>query len=375
MPRERRQNGWVEVTGKKPKTWTGYWYEYTQVDGAEKRQQRSKVLGLRSDLTKGAAEEALRTHIRKGRPASAKANFSVFAELYLEIKKADWNEPTRAFMGSIFHTHIIPAFGNMPLNQVRKSDVDRFMGELSAKDYSESMVAKCLIHTRAVFEMAVDDLLLDRNPAKKSKRSATKAPSERFLSMQECEALLRAATGRDYLILRLLLTCALRPSELFGLRVNDILSGELKIDEAIVRGILSDTKTDESNATIPLPPSLEQELLDYLKHEESLTPQDFLFPSATGTAMRHENYLDRRLQVIGRKAGINDLNFQVLRRTTATQFQRHGKVKDAQALLRHATADTTLKHYQKTLDSSLVAAVHQWDEEINALLHRNYPIN
>ncbi len=58
------------------------------------------------------------------------------------------------------------------------------------------------------------------------------------------------------------------------------------------------------------------------------------------------------------------LNHQVLRRTTATHFQKHGQIKDTQALLRHTKASTTLEHYQKRLDQSLITGVDQWDAEL-----------
>lgn len=54
------------------------------------------------------------------------------------------------------------------------------------------------------------------------------------------------------------------------------------------------------------------------------------------------------------------LNHQVLRRTTVTRFQKRGELKDSQALLRHSNATTTLCHYQKTLDESLIAGVEGW---------------
>jgi integrase len=101
----------------------------------------------------------------------------------------------------------------------------------------------------------------------------------------------------------------------------------------------------------------------------------------TGTAVSHDNYLDRTLKKLGVLAGIDiveevgertsRLNHQILRRTTATHFQKHGNVKDAQALLRHADATTTLKHYQKVLDQSLISGVAGWDEELmRKKLHR-----
>ena len=109
-----------------------------------------------------------------------------------------------------------------------------------------------------------------------------------------------------------------------------------------------------------------------------------LFPSTTGTAISHDNYLDRVLKPLGVKAGIDvfigedgkpdsRLNFQVLRRTTGTQLQRHGRVKDVQALLRHTDAATTLKYYQKTIEESLVKGVTSWDEELMPNEHPHRP--
>ena len=137
------------------------------------------------------------------------------------------------------------------------------------------------------------------------------------------------------------------------------------------------TKTEGSTGRVPLTPTLEAAIRSFIK-DEKLT--DLLFPSTTGTPMSHDNYLDRVLKPLGVKAGIDvfvadngepdsKLNFQVLRRTTATHFQRHGKVKDVQALLRHDDAATTLKHYQKTIEESLVRGVVNWDAELSAKKH------
>jgi integrase len=47
------------------------------------------------------------------------------------------------------------------------------------------------------------------------------------------------------------------------------------------------------------------------------------------------------------------LNFQVMRRTMATRAQAMGSVKDIQAHLRHAKADTTANEYMQELPESV----------------------
>ncbi len=198
----------------------------------------------------------------------------------------------------------------------------------------------------------------------------TRKASERFLSIEEARRLLVAGTDRDQMIVLLFMVVRLRPSELFALRVNDLSPGLLRIDEADVPGepIKSQTKTEDSAADLPLPAGLELALRDYIRRH-SLT--DLIFPSETGTVMSHDNYLDRVLKKLGVLAGIDvftdvdgslnsKLNHQVLRRTTATHFQKYAPIKATQRMMRHSDAATTLKHYQKTLKPSVIKGVSDW---------------
>ena len=47
------------------------------------------------------------------------------------------------------------------------------------------------------------------------------------------------------------------------------------------------------------------------------------------------------------------LNFQVLRRTTATLAQTKGNVKDVQGILGHTKADTTVKVYMQPIEEGV----------------------
>ena len=111
--------------------------------------------------------------------------------------------------------------------------------------------------------------------------------------------------------------------------------------------------------------TLQKELLDFIDSEGIAgEPREFLFPSEVGTAMSHDNYLDRKLKRFAKEAGIPRLNFQILRRTTATYFQNFGQVKDTQRLLRHKDAATTLNNYQKVISENLAKAAAAWDETL-----------
>lgn len=374
MARERRQNGWVEKTGKKTKTWTGYWYVYVVEGGEELRRQRCQVLGKCAEMTKGGAEDELHKIIRAVVTPTEDATFAEMSAWYLKTSKGLWSPHWYKTVDGFFRLHILPKIGTRPVLELKTSEIQQALNDIAADPdcQSSSMVEKCITQIRAVFLAGIKDELFDRNPAASVVAPPSRRASERFLTLKECRKLLSVASLRDDLILQLFMVLGFRPSELFALRVNDLEPGELRIDETVVGFTVKDqTKTEGSRASVPIPPELEARLRAYIR-KNKIT--DLLFATKIGTAMGPDNYLDRVLKKLGVLAGIDvvtengkvtsKLNHQVLRRTTGTHFQKHGKVKDAQALLRHADAKTTLKHYQKVLDESLKSGVAGWHEEL-----------
>ena len=72
-----------------------------------------------------------------------------------------------------------------------------------------------------------------------------------------------------------------------------------------------------------------------------------------GGVMDTGNYRNRVPNPLAEKLGIPKLNFQILRRTMAARAQKVGSVKDIQAHLRHAKADTTANEYMQELPESV----------------------
>jgi integrase len=157
------------------------------------------------------------------------------------------------------------------------------------------------------------------------------------------------------------MTEALRPSELFALRWRSFDNVDtLSITETVYKGeIRPYGKTDGSLTDVHLPPELAEELL--LWKEECakasprgvLSPDDFIFPNTRGGFMDTGNYRNRVLTPLAEKLGFPKMNFQIIRRTMATRAQSMGSVKDIQAHLRHAKADTTANEYMQELPESV----------------------
>ncbi len=82
--------------------------------------------------------------------------------------------------------------------------------------------------------------------------------------------------------------------------------------------------------------------------------EDLVFASLINQKpMRDNNILVRHLKPAARKLGLAYVNWQVLRRSFATWLKMAGAdVKDAQALMRHSRASTTLDIYQQFIPES-----------------------
>jgi hypothetical protein len=73
-----------------------------------------------------------------------------------------------------------------------------------------------------------------------------------------------------------------------------------------------------------------------------------------------KNFLKWRIRPIARRLGIPEhlVTFQVMRRTLGTDMQKHGTLKDAQGMLRHASIKTTGDVYVQRIDQSVIEAVN-----------------
>lgn len=167
--------------------------------------------------------------------------------------------------------------------------------------------------------------------------------------------ILASTSRRDRLLLMLDMTAALRPSELFALRWKSFDNrNTLSITETVYRGVIRPFgKTKKSLGKMHLPDGLAYELLLWKSESSDASPDAFIFQNADGGILRVDNYWERVMKPLAQRLGIPRLNFQILRRTMATQAQTMGSVKDIQAHLRHAKADTTANEYMQEVPESV----------------------
>jgi integrase len=370
----KRPRGTVERFGTRPENWRGLYYIYIAENGVEKRVQRRPVLGATASMSKRAAEDKLTAIIERELALPPELprhpKFGDIWESFRSLKKGVWGKANGGNLQSIFQKHVLPALGDWELAQLTPDPLQRLLNQVAERGYRKSTLKHIRTYIRAALEYAVDEGLINRNPARKLELPRVQKSRERFYSLAEMNRLLEAAVGRENLVLRILLFCGLRPAELLALRIEDVGANQLRIDEAVKEKEkgekrIGETKTETSDAWVSVPPELARDLRTWVaKHPQKHDFKAFLFPTATGTAYRVGNFLKRVLKPVAKTVGIEDFDFRAMRSTASTLFQTHGSLKDTQGQMRHADPTTTLRYYVKVIPENQRKAVADFERSV-----------
>jgi integrase len=363
--RTRHQDGWVEERGSKRKRWYGHYYVYiADESGRETRRHLGVQLGEKSKLRKWEAENKLRKIIANTSKAQPRANNLTLEwftkERFLPMRAAQWAPSTRETNLYILNRHILPALGAKPVCELEKFHCQVFLNGLAAKteerrQFSFTVIDHCRTMLKAILEEAVEADVIGNNPARKLVNPETKEARKHVLERGDSRQLLNALPTRDRLIAMIAAFCAMRPGEIFGLRWSSWREDYFHIEGTAWRGTLRSGKAKTKGSKAPVAvPDIVVPLLKAWRKNNPCSDESLIFPSEKGTPIRPENWLRRRIKPIAGALGITSpVNFQVLRRTFATNAQGYGNAKDVQAHLRHTDISTTLGIYTQPIDESV----------------------
>ena len=196
---------------------------------------------------------------------------------------------------SLLRNHLYPALGNMPLNAVRPSDLDRLVKGLSEKPVPSSVIGVYRL-AASVFKAAVRDRIVGTSPSV-DVRLPTR-PQRGVVPMTPVQVAALAATIPDrYRALVVVgAGCVLRLGEATGLIVDrvDFLRRRVRVDCQLVtpgRGEprLGPSKRPASNRVVPLPSVVADELAAHL-HRFGHGPEGLIFTTARGLPVRRTSF-------------------------------------------------------------------------------------
>jgi integrase len=357
---ERREVKMAKAKGlyRRGKIW---WIRYAGPDGRI-RFESTKTTSLKE------AEYILacrRKEVREGklpevRQIAKSYTFRELAEEYLV-----WAKRQKSFVSKKSRVkQLVEVFGNYPLNSFSTHMIDKFQTERLAR-YKPASVNRLIEVLKHMFRKAEEWEMVGKEALEKVRRVKLIPENNRrlrFLSQEECQALIEKCDSH----LRPIVITALNT----GMRKGEILN--LKWDQVDLKHgfiLLEETKNGERRE-IPINKTLRQTLEGLPRHIRS--PYVFWH----GEEGKPYQEVKKSFSSALKKAGIKDFTFHDLRHCFASHLVMAGcDLKTVQELLGHKTLTMTLR-YAHLAPSHKVKAVGILDKTLRAknLLYKNYTI-
>jgi integrase len=400
--RRRRANGEGSIYQRASDgLWVGMAYVYT-TSGVRKRRPvyghsfdevRDKLDRLRGNSANGVAVP------------DRSATVGEYLEHWLARIKEDKRATTWRGYESAVRLHIIPVLGTKRLEKLTGADVRQLVAVsrrkclccVNAYDKHRPEEKKCCsvgkccrrhpstrqiqyIHAvlRNALSSAMRDELVTRNVAK-----LVQIPSPRYkvgkgLKVAAVKRILRAAKDhRLYGLYVVAATLGLRRGELLGLRWEDLdlERGTLTVAQTVQRVagelLVDETKSEASDATVPLPKVTRRVLLEHLEAQEKERvdageiwhDHGLVFPTSVGTPMEPRS-LNRHFDRIRAKAGLPGVRLHDFRHTVVSLLLELGTPPHVvMAIARHADIDVTMSIYAHTDLDAMREALDKIDWE------------
>ena len=267
-------------------------------------------------------------------------------------------------------------FGDMRIKDITRRDIETARQKLLESGKTPENLNICFAHLNHVFESAVMDDTIQKNPCKALKRlKRESAPisenKHRALSEEESVKFLKVSEDRNsfyHNTFKIMLLTGMRIGEVGALYLTDIDSDFIHVRRTITRDeiggyeIGEDTKTYSGKRDIPLTPTLKK----VLKDQRELNNMFFglgwtgtLFKSSEGMILR-EYTVNREINRVCKEAEIEKFTCHGFRVTFATRFieQRPQDFKILSEIMGHKDISITLNLYTRVMTENKVLAMN-----------------
>ena len=292
--------------------------------------------------------------IKEGKQPETKkiVNYS-FNELIAEYLK--WAERQRCFKSKVYLIkQLVDTFGRLPLRRFNTMLVEQYQTERLQRGNKPATVNRLLATLKHAFTKAVEWDMVEEDTLKRIRKVKFLPENNkrlRFLSKEECQALINACDAHLKPIVITALNTGMRKSETLSLKWDNV---DLKHGF-----ILLDITKNGERREIPINDTLRSTLEDITRRLD--IPYVFYDP-VTGNYYQD---VKRSFHTALRNAKIKDFHFHDLRHTFASHLIMSGiDLTTVKELLGHKTLTMTLR-YSHLAPSHKVKAVDVLDNALN----------
>lgn len=271
-----------------------------------------------------------------------------WAETCLEVYKPNQRNGKYAYTyRNRMKNCVLSYLGDMQVEDIKPIDCQMCINKQIGKSSYQIGQTKQMMNF--LFEHAIDNDIIGRNPARNVTKPNGTKETRRSLTNEEREAFLNAIENPEYLCFAFMYYCGLRPSEARDIKESDII--QIQGNKALhVRG----TKTKNAVRDIPVTDDLSRLIERSLKSSNG-APQGYIC-KASVDSMRGKWVALKKSNIA---LSAPDLVPYCLRHTFCTDLMKKGvDIRIAQKLMGHSTIDLTSTIYSH-VDEDLFTIIHE----------------
>lgn len=281
---------------------------------------------------------------------------------------------TEALYQKLLRLAILPTFGDLDLKQITTAQVTAWYTSMAT---TPTQQANAYGLFKSIMKDAVDEELIDRNPARVKGGTQKRAAHDiEILTIDQLQRYIAALPAARRVPLLLAGWCGLRSGEVRGLRVRDLdlPAGVVHVRQAVVRLrgqlIIQPPKTTAGVRDVAIPPHLLPALRKWMTSQKNRDPNALLFPAGDAVRPLNDSVL-RDAHYKARKAiGMPKLTIHDLRHTSATLAAQQGAtIAELQARIGHTTPNMALRyqHVAANRDKALAARISKMATETHGV--------
>lgn len=310
----------------------------------EKRRRQERFSGTRGEALRRESE--LRQELIDGLHVPTKhPTVAEFAEDFMAYADANSKPSDAMAKRSILTHHILPALGELRIDEVQAEVIDRFKQGLRAKlgRHKKPLSPKTINNVLGVLSRMLNLAHEYGRIRTTQKVKQLKLPPRRidFLSREETTALVDGADPEWRVMILVAARTGLRHGELLALTWDavDLPRRQLEVRAAVARGIVGSPKNHRARV-VPL----SAETIDALRGLDSRLQGGHVWPGENGRPQHH--WLSRNgLWRACRLAGLRKVGWHTLRHTFASQLVMAGvSIRAVQLMLGHSSVKQTERY-------------------------------
>jgi integrase len=325
----------------------GVRYKVVYWDSTDKQRTKTLRTMKEAQVFQGEVRAKKQRHERID-PAPGRVPVSEFFEHHMKTA-TNLRPSTRDRYRRHCRLYIDPVLGNRPLQLVTKADIKTLLADMRTIGKGLATVEAVARLLHRLFEVAVDEERLTRNPTDGIQVEQAARREPRFLDQNEVQQIAAEVPDPYRALVQFLAWTGLRIGEASALRVKnlDLAARTVRVVENSpeVAGLkyTGPTKTSKPR-TVRFGAGLAAILKGHLAaYGTPLDPESFVFTGPEGGQVRQNNFRKRIFQPAAKRAGIDPVpTVHDLRHTAASLMARAGwTMREAQEQLGHSHATMT----------------------------------